>query len=526
MVTTSRTAKPRLLPARREPSEAEVGRRLLVNLVAGLKRSTMAALQDRGAWGIDPPGRNLDLECGYPEVVTPALLRHLYRRNGVAARVVNIWPDECWAVPPQLFEKDAVRVETPWEKAWQSLNRRLPVHHYWHRADRLSRVCQFGVLLLGVTNAGPLDRPLPGIDPVTGEAQPKKRKDLSLGYMRAFSQEFVEVLEIEQSPRSPRIGQPTYYQLTFNDPRGGTLGATRTQRVHWSRIIHLADNREEGEWLGQPALEPVLNYILDLRKVSGGGAEMFWRGAFPGYSVETLPDLLGEAVMDEESIKEQFEEYSLGLKRYLAMDGVTVKALTPQMGDPTAHTMNLIGLICATTGTPIRQFMGSESGHLASTQDTGNQNRRTGQRQSNYLDPFVVRQTVDRLNTVGVLPVPAAGVDGYQSSWTDLNTLNERDRALVSLQKTQALQAYVAGGVEAVMAFEEYLHLVLGFSVEEARAVVTAVGARPKRLTVDPVQANLDLKKEQLAVAKTKAATAKRPAKRPGGRPAGGVQRN
>jgi hypothetical protein len=508
------------LALRGKIDELAVARRLLANLA--ISRTTMAAMQNRGEFGIDPPGRNLNAECGYPEVVTPALLRYLYRRNGVACRVVNIWPDECFAIPPVVYEKDKVKVDTTFEKAWQALTKKVSVPSYWHRADRLSRVGQFGVMLLGITNAGPLDRPLPGLNSLTGETEPKRRRELKLSYLRPFSQEFVQIVELEGNPQSPRYGLPKYYQLTFCDPREGNIGATSDRRVHWSRVIHLADNREESDILGTPAIEPVLNYILDLRKVSGGGAEMYWRAAFPGYSVETLPDLLGEAVMDPESIKEEFQDYSLGLKRYLAMDGVTVKSLTPQMADPTAHANSLINLICATIGIPMRIFMGSESGHLASTQDTGNQNRRTGERQQNYLEPQVIRPTIDRLIDVGVLPAPETG--SYKTSWTDLNTLDEKDRALVALQKTQALQAYVAGGVEAVMAFEEYLHLVLGFTPDEARAVTSAVKGRPTRHTIDPVKANLDLKQAQLS-AKT-AAAAKKPAKKPGGRPAGKIQRN
>lgn len=489
-------------------------RRLLVNNGALVLARTTLARQLAGAeLGIDPPGRNLDLECGYPTAAHPGILRELYRRNGVAARVVNIWPDECFAVDPEVYETEKAST-TVFERAYKEFTQRFNLAHYWHRVDRLSRIGQFGVLLLGVVNAGPLDRPLPGIDARTGEPDPRRRKELKIGYIRPFSEEFAKIEELEADPTSPRYGQPRYYQLTFNDPKVGNLGSTVNRRVHWSRVIHVAETMGDSNILAAPAMEPVLNYVLDLRKVSGASAEIYWRAAFPGYSVETLPDLVGEAVMDEDTIKEQFEEFSRGLKRYLAMDGVTVKTLTQQMADPTQTTLNLIGLICATIETPVRIFMGSESGHLASTQDGGNWNKRVAKRQSKYLDPFLVRATVDRLTAVGFLPVPAS--KQYSVAWKDLNTMSDKDRALVSLQKSQALQAYVAGGVEAVMALEEYLHLVLGFSVEEARGVVAAVNSRGKRLTLDPVQAKLQ----------SKTAGAKKPARSPRGRPAGNIQRN
>src|SRR4051794_13440216 len=49
---------------------------------------------------------DLDAECGYPtrsELSDPAWYRRHYDHHGMAARVTNIWADECWAVHPDLY---------------------------------------------------------------------------------------------------------------------------------------------------------------------------------------------------------------------------------------------------------------------------------------------------------------------------------------------------------------------------------------------------------------------------------------
>lgn len=435
-----------------------------------------------GSVGLDAPGRNLAAECGYPTHPTTETYRELYNRWGVATRAVNIWPDECFAVYPQVYETER-DVNTRFERALKDLNKRIPFAHYLHRADRLSGIGHYGGLLFGLP--GKLDTPAPGLDGKTGRPAAKKsQKTPELYYLRPFSEDLLKVTDIDADPNSPRCGQPTWYSITLAAPAGGLSGATVTARVHWTRVLHVADNREASDVAGVPRLRAVLNYLLDLRKIGGGSAEMFWKGAFPGYSFETVPDALGESVMDEESIKEQFFEYMNGLKRYLALDGVTAKALLPQAVDPTAHATQQLAMICATIGVPMRIFMGTEAGHLASSQDGMTWNRRVAERQSLYLEPMVIRPFVDRLTAMGILPAPAGG--DYHVAWRDLNTMSDKDKALVALQRSQALMQYVSGGCEAVMPVKTYLTTILGLTDAEAAANMTALTLVKTPLT-DPL---------------------------------------
>ncbi len=130
------------------------------------------------------PRRDIDQECGYPQSMTgsgfgsinPDLYRVLYEREGIACRVVQLYPNACWQKSPMVFETEDPEVVTPFEEAWDGISKQLrgeichyqdeegsPVWNYLHRADTLSGIGTFGVILLGVDDGKNLDQPLDGV---------------------------------------------------------------------------------------------------------------------------------------------------------------------------------------------------------------------------------------------------------------------------------------------------------------------------------------------------------------------------
>lgn len=437
-------------------------------------------LLSRGAnAGLDPTGRDLDKECGYIENPTIEQYTQFYDRVGIASRVVNIWPDECWGSYPELYQTEDPR-RTRFEKAWDDLSEKVLPWHYLHRIDRLSGIGSFGVLFLGLNDGRTLDRPAAGLNPTTGEPF-DNRKGLQLLYLRAFDESVVKVSKLISDPNSPRFGQPEMYQIDFSDPSGaattdaGLLATSIQREVHWTRIIHVADNRKTSEVGGLPRLHQVLNLISDIRKVAGSSAEMFWKGGFPGYAFQTDPDLSGEAAINEEEVADAVQSYVNGLKRYLTAVGGSWKSLAPQVADPSKNLQQLLTLLCATIGVPLRIFLGTESGHLASTQDAGTWKERLRGRQLNYLEPMLVKPFVARLMDLGCLP----RVKKYLINWRDLQTLGDKDRAEVALKKTQAIMQYVTGNCEQKFPFQLFLTLILGVTDKEAAAVIAELKRNP-----------------------------------------------
>jgi hypothetical protein len=211
---------------------------------------------------------------------------------------------------------------------------------------------------------------------------------------------------------------------------------------------------------------------LDLKKIVSGSGEMFWKGGFPGLSLETHPSI-ENAVIDEEGIKKQVDDYQNGLQRYLALSGMAAKSLTPQVADPGGHVDVQIKLIAAALGVPWRVFVGSEQAQLASEQDTRAWNKRLTRRRNEYVTPFVVLPLIDRLQAFGVLPM-VSEKNEVHVEWPDLHNPSEDEKAGVTEKKTNALAKYVQGGVDTLIPPFHYLTLILGMSDDEAQAVIDA----------------------------------------------------
>jgi hypothetical protein len=408
------------------------------------------------------------------------------------------YPDECWAMDPEVYEVYESK-DTPFEKAWAELNTRIDTLGYLHRIDVLSGIGQFGVLLLGLSDSGDLAQPVAGMRP-DGTIDPASGIKHELLYIRAFDETLATVKEIEQDRSNRRYGQPLYYNLKFQTPfeqgnvpgppegrmpggfsEGGKAQSTIDAVVHWSRVVHVADNRMSSEVFGLPRMHNVYNRLCDLIKVLGSSGEMFYRGAMPGLSFEVNPDIV-DFEIDKDALKEEMEAYSNNLSRYLATVGLTAKSLAPQVASPVDHIRSQLEAITIALKVPLRVFLGSEEAKLSSTQDARTWNKRLSKRQNKYLTPLVIRPFVDRLIAFGVLPTP----ERYSVEWPDLNTSTNEDAATNAAKLTDALAKYVAGQVETVMPFEVFLTTILKLKPLEAKTIADAARNAEERLTPKP----------------------------------------
>ena len=149
------------------------------------------------------PGKDINYSCGYPDTISTSDYRALYDREGLAARVVSIWPDESWAMIPEIYETEKEDV-TEFEKQWKKLLDDIEIFHYLHRIDVLSGIGRFGILLLGLDDGKELREPVEGINELTGEkvGTGKQRKLL---YLRPFDENVVKIDALEKDASSPRF---------------------------------------------------------------------------------------------------------------------------------------------------------------------------------------------------------------------------------------------------------------------------------------------------------------------------------
>lgn len=462
--------------------------------------------------------RNHNAECGYPETIATDDYQQMFDREGVGTRVVTVFPEETWAADPDIYEDEDTEVETPFEEDWDVLQDQHNLLALMLDADILAGVGQYGIIFLGLDDGKDFSQPVDGVAttpdhmptvakapstpqdaakakqapktnlPTANAATPQRR----LLYARALPQSVVQVAEWEYESRNERYGQPVMYNITFDEsfanvtaqptapgevgpggtaPTAGTAPGMKSLKVHWTRVIHIADNCLGSTVLGTPRQKPVWNRLLDIRKVLGGSAEMFWKGGFPGLSVEVNPDL-EDVEFDKEGTKAELEAYSNGLQRYLALEGMTAKSLAPQVADPEPHFTVLIKAICITLGVPYRVFMGTEEGKLAGEQDSDAWDGRIARRQKRFATPRIVRPLVDRLIAASVMRPPADGT--YRVKWPDRNAQTDGDKADVATKQTDALAKYVGGGVDVLIPPAEYLSLILGMDKNVVDQIIKA----------------------------------------------------
>jgi hypothetical protein len=416
---------------------------------------------------MDGSRRNLDQECGYPTNLTADLFHSYYGREGIATRVVNCMPEECWTTPPSVYETEEAD-ETEFEAAWKELDDKLHLFYHLHRIDELSGVGRFGVLLLGYDDGEPLSAPIDGIDE---KGQKTGKSAHQLLYLRPFDESVVTIKKMQNDTSNPRYGQPVLYSVEFQS----SDSTSTTQDVHWSRIVHIADRRQMSEVFGTPRMKPVFNRLFDLRKILGSSGETFWKGALPGYAFEIDPELAAQGVeLDKESLRSELANYVDGLQRYMALKGVKITPLSPQVVDPTPFIEVQLKAIAVSLSIPFRILFGSEQAQLASSQDAENWGKRVKRRQQEYLTPMVVRPFVDRLIVTGVLPEPKE----YTVEWSEYLAPTEADAAALALTRTDALSKYVAGGVDQIIPPREYMIQILGFEPEQVDAIMEAAEER------------------------------------------------
>lgn len=424
------------------------------------------------------PKRDIDAECGYPANPSIQMYRDLYDRGDIAGRLVDIYPEECWKVKPEVIEDDAGDY-TAWEKEWKALVGAHTLHNLFLIADQISGVGRFGVILLGIDDGRRLEDPVEGVTGVRPYKPSTTRRKLL--YVRAFDESVVTIDSYDNDITSPRYGQPTKYQINLSNDTSSQMGGgsavsqatTTTLTVHWSRIIHLADNRKNSNVFGVPRMKAVFNRLYDLRKILGGSGEMFWKGGFPGLAFESQPQQIPMELTDDEkeSLRDEFERYQNGLQRYLALSGMTAKSLLPQVADPTSHVEVHLKIICAAKGIPYRVFIGTEEAQLAGQQDKKAWNERLKRRQEDYITPYVISPFADRCIEMGILPAPAKA-EGYMVRWPDMDSPSAQEKADVADKATSALQKYVTGNIDVMIPPLEYLTVFLGLDTEIATSIL------------------------------------------------------
>lgn len=410
--------------------------------------------------------RDFYLALGYKRVLTVEDYRDRYRRNAVAARIVEAKPQDTWRGGFDLLERDDNATEesdkaTAFEDAWDALDRRLKITSTMLKADVLAGLGHYSVVVL--VAPGAMDTPLETCSP-----------DALLG-LQAYCEDDAPIDAFDTDPTSARYGRPTFYTLKRTASKKSEL-SNIGKRVHFSRVLHIADGALEDPVYGQPRLERVWNLLDDLDKITGGGAEAFWNRANQGMQVDIDPtlDLDDEA---KREMQEQVDDYRHKLERVLRTRGTKINMLGSDVSDFRGPAEAIMAQISAGCGIPQRVLTGSEQGKLAAEQDSVKYYRLIEARRSDFAEQHIVRPFIDRLIELTTLPQPARP---YEVSWSQTRTMDESERADLALKLSQLNATWTASGL--VIKPNEIRGVLSGrplnlapFTAEEEQALIDGI---------------------------------------------------
>lgn len=400
------------------------GRALLASYLGqsfGGRRDTYQAL------GYPPAGRDIGI----------ARYRERYERGGIASRIVEAYPRATWSDGAYIQDDPDPEVQTPFEAAFVELAARLDLWSRLMRADILAGIGHYAILLIGAGDddlSAPLPKPLPAS---------------RIPHLTPYPEDRAAINGLVKVASDPRFGLPDSYRVTHGS---GTVSA----RVHWSRVLHIAEGCLTDDVYGRPRLRPVWNYLEDLDKVVGGGSEASWMRADPGTQVNLDPDYdFDEASLAD--LETQLEKFRHGHIRHLLTKAVTMQQFATQVAAFGDNADTIMDLISGTTGIPKRILLGSERGELASEQDRDNWSDRVDERRRETGTPLV-RSLVDRLIAHGALPEPREGE--YEVVWPQQEEASDTDKAELVLSYAQANKAMAESGGGLILSATEIRDIV------------------------------------------------------------------
>lgn len=376
-----------------------------------------------------------------------------YTRQDIAKRIVNAPASATWRNPPIL------KTSATYKKEWDAL---VQEHKLWgeiERVDRLAGLGQYAVLLLGIDDGASMEKPVRIIEGKKNE----------LLYVQPYAQPAASVKSLNEDPTSERFGLPELYELETNSPYSlsqtniattTTAFKSKKMLVHWTRVVHVAEELLDSNYMGTPRLESVYNLLDDLLKVAGGSAETFWLIGNRGLQIDVAPDAqLTE--QDAQDLSDEADEYQHGLRRILRTRGVKVNNLGSDQPDPKNTFDMIISLISGATGIPKRVLTGSEAGQLASDQDRANWADRIKERRTAFAEPNVLLPLLKQLMHAQVLP--KVKIEKLDYEWPPNFQLTPLEEAQSMAQKARAainLAKQYNEGNQPLMSIEECRMLI------------------------------------------------------------------
>jgi len=401
-------------------------------------------------------GGNRDVynSMGYPRTIMGSMYYDYWRRHPIAKRVVKIFPNACWRLAPEILENEK-STSSKFEAEINEIIDNCKLFKYMKKADTLAGIGNYGLLFLGFDD----------------ERDYRETATGKLTYLQAYDAVYrSKISKYVTDITNERYGLPELYEIDF-----GSDGQSNYKLVHWTRVIHIAEDAEDNDTFGTPRMEDVFNNLVNIEYISAASAEGYWRGGFPGLAMELDKEAPLNNKEYETKMDEMVNDWVDGFRRNLIGVGANFKTLQPNAESPEAFFLLQIQEICASKEIPLRIMLGSERGNLASSQDEDNWNAKVDDRRVNFCEPNIVRAFVDRMIYLKAITPPTNGK--YQVVWQDLKSKDEKRQAEIAKIKTEALEKYSnSPALQMIMPPDLYLRFIMQLSDEEVDTVKESMG--------------------------------------------------
>lgn len=454
----------------------EEERGAVIQHVSTLATRAALATEIGQSWG-DVEDRQYFDTLGYPiqEELGVDEFWLMYDRGDIAQTIVEAPALATWNDVP-IVEDDVADDErggdsetTDFEDDVEELFDEVGLLDALYRLDVLQRIGRFGVLFIGwadgTENVDDFEDP---VDEST-LAQADSPSEAIL-YLQPFSERHVDFERVED-PSDERFGGPDHYEIDFGDdhPAG-------TTEVHPDRVLHVAEGALEDEWIGRSALRAIYNILLDIRKVRGGSAEMYWRDAKQRLIANLDPDVQGAP--DEDELSDQVVEMVNDLRDVVWGRGLDIDEIEGGAPDPSGALEPNINLLAGNVRIPKRKLLGTERGDLASSQDEAAFVQMVEQRWSTFAEGNILRAFLDLCLDFEVIADPVD--ETYTADLPDLFELTEKEWAEIFALRARAVKDGASMGDPAeLMGRERRLDFIFDLEPEDDEGAGPAEPGEP-----------------------------------------------
>lgn len=408
-------------------------------------RQRMAAVMS-GGYDFADTLHNVFLDFGYPMTLKFSNFWNMYRRFGIAKNVVELPVDTGWMTSP------TIESENPqFSRELERMNERINLWVRMKGLDNRQRVGRYAGMFMRVRDGLTPDKPIDS--QLNGES--------ALMDMVPLYESQLEVIESDQDPNSETFGQPLILQYRQSAVGDRNEESNNTINIHASRIVFAAEGADNGWIYGIPALEPVYNSLMDLRKVIGGGAEGFYKNASQNIVFDLKDGASAVSYKDKlDKFNEQYDDFSRNRsRRAMWTPGMEATTLDSTLVQPEQFFNIALNDVAAGSQIPATILIGAQTGRLASEEDSRHFLSVVQSRRENFMTEMI-RSVFDWCIDFGVLPSAE-----YDVEWDDLLARSDDEKLSNADQMASVNEKQFKSGGEVPFTGEE-IREAAGFDPE------------------------------------------------------------